>query len=735
LPFAAVAQKDARKYKEESEALRKEIWAWNRPEFKVRTVPGQYSGFSSVVIARRTEITADSRKKVKSKGMGLGVYREMTVTEVVRELVRINDKSAVDDYSEISYTQMERQSGFIRNKTTTVYIGVRVIKPDGSTREINADDIVLTKDEKTSKEAKAAIPDLQVGDMVDYFIAKQTSMEQQGIPPYTFTLFDESPIMHYSILCDLGEKYAIEYRCYNGAPDFKHTKGEDGENLLEMVKENIPAYPGTSFWVSPYRQLPIIRMNIMVGYKGPFAGSMNTRTPGQIYKNQAVSEFIEDEMNAIALSKRNYLTAGYAVPLSDEADKYVKEVKKQKGSRPDSVAAAIYYAFRFDRVLDIIANRDLEYVKNYASGEFNPSRMLFSMSQMLWRYDVENNLVLLTSRYGPDMKSLMSKDDLGYMLMLPDAGGAILGMSDVFSPAFHIPYYYENTPDAIGLDTRGRSGLKPGNFVRSTKKVPGSSHEQNSRTEKLVISPSLGAGTLQVKRNSTLKGHYKVDVQKELILMEDYYEYERKFFGIEQSLVEKFEESKKTRKYADELRAAFAEARKGQKDAFVKEAKTWFETEISDFANPKIINPGVRHDNPDFVFSSEFSIPGLVKKAGNNFIIEVGKLQGSPLKIEDDQRQRTLDVYAPFARSIHYQITIEIPSGYTAEGIANLNKKVENETGSFTAEAITEGNTVKIKISKVYKNPSEPHTNWDKMLAFLDASVEWSSAKLLLKKQ
>jgi len=57
------AQKDVKQYKEEAEAIRKEVWAWNRPEFAVREIPAEYANASQVVIARHTEITADSKRK------------------------------------------------------------------------------------------------------------------------------------------------------------------------------------------------------------------------------------------------------------------------------------------------------------------------------------------------------------------------------------------------------------------------------------------------------------------------------------------------------------------------------------------------------------------------------------------------------------------------------------------------------------------------------------------------
>ena len=103
--------------------------------------------------------------------------------------------------------------------------------------------------------------------------------------------------------------------------------------------------------------------------------------------------------------------------------------------------------------------------------------------------------------------------------------------------------------------------------------------------------------------------------------------------------------------------------------------------------------------------------------------------------VKPEQRKRDIDVYMPYARSTEYNIELEIPEGYTAEGISALNKRVENEAGYFTAEASTSGKIISIKVKKHYLHNYEPANNWDKLLAFMDASNDWVNAKLLFKKK
>ena len=264
--------------------------------------------------------------------------------------------------------------------------------------------------------------------------------------------------------------------------------------------------------------------------------------------------------------------------------------------------------------------------------------------------------------------------------------------------------------------------------------LPGTTADKNGRIENLAISLSADGTTLSVDRIATLRGHYKREVQKQLILFEDLHAAERKLFGVQQTLLEQMTQDKRTQKFGEELHTAFEKARIKNKEAFITDAKEWFEQEITEFRDQKILNMGVRHTNPDFVYSSKFKLGGLVKKAGNNYIIDIGKVQGSPLKIENDQRKRTLDIYAPFPRSFEFNISFQIPPGFAIEGVKELNRKVENETGYFIAEANTDGKTVTIKVKKSYHHAFEPSANWEKLLAFIDAANDWTNVKILLKK-
>ena len=737
--LTAQSKNDA-KYRKESDEIRKQVWAWNKPEFNRKEVPAEYASASKVIIAHHTELTADSKSKLAYRGLlSFGTSKESSVIETVRELVRLNDKSAVEYYSELNFTRLSKRSGFGRSKSTT-FIGIRVIKPDGQIKEINADEVVLTKDESNEKQAKVAIPDLQPGDIIDYFIATdQLLTNDYSTKSYIITLFDDAPVLHYSFHGELSKKFAIDYRSYNGAPDLNVSKNDDRDIIIDVQKKNMPPFE-TSLWIAPARQLPLIRMNISLGYKGTGSRYLGLSKPGEVNKNIATDEVIEMQANIFASQfYNNYIAA------RSQFDQIVDDTKKKAKKigvdfdklNDDEKAALIYYTVRFTKIL----NFDIDGLqRSINSGNYSFNGLALMLNCTFKAADLEPAILVSSPRSSYRMNEIMDLDDLVTTTYLTGIN-RFFNFESIYDIPFTTPRSIEGIKESSTIKLRNKAVIISTSSILKMAEVgpglqiPVSDAEKNAHIDYLSISLNTEQNNLSVRRKSIIKGHYKDNLQRQLILYEDYYEAERNALGVEKSLIEELEDGKKSRKYVDEVKNAFAEARNKQKDAFKDEIKEWVEQEISDIKDTKIENLGVRHTSPDFIYSSSFTLDGLVKKAGNNIIIEIGKIQGEPLNIKPEQRKRDLDIYMSFARSIEYHLEFKIPEGYTAEGVDALNKKVNNETGFFTAEAKINGDYVQIKIKKHYLNAYEPASNWDKMIQFIDASTEWTNAKFLLKKK
>lgn len=742
VPCLAQSKADA-KYRNESDEIRQQVWAWDKPEFKKRDIPAEYANASKIVIAQHTELTADSKSKLAYYGfLAFGSKKETAIVETVREMIKLNDKTSVDEYSELSFTRLEKRSGFFTKSKATTFVGVRVIKPNGQVKEINADDIVLTKDESKEKRAKLAIPDLQPGDIIDYFIAtNQLLTNDLTSKSYTIALFNEAPVLHYSFHGQLGKKFAIDYRSYNGAPDLKVSKDDDKDIIIDVEKKNMAPFE-TSLWVAPALQLPLIRMNISLGYRGPGSRYLGTSKPGEVTKNKDTDEVVEMQANSFAGKFYNayFMKAGRAEfdAIVSDARRMAKQTNVSYREMSDEEKAAfLFYTFRFTKLL----NFDIEELeRSVNSGYYSYNGLAFLLNCTFKAANLEPAILVSSPKTGFRMKEVMDLEDLVTSTYLLGTN-KVFSIGSIYDFPFTVPETMEGLKNtsSIKLKTRGAvmstSALNKMAEVGPGIRLPESDAGKNAHIDNLVLKVTPGQDNLEVGRKTTIKGYYKNSVQSQLILYEDYYESERKALGEDKSLIEKLEDGKRSRKYVDEVKNAFAEARKNQKKAFTDEAKLWFEQEVTDLKNFKIDNLGVRHTSPDFRYSSSFNLGGLVKKAGNNIIVEIGKIQGQPLAIKPEQRTRSLDIYMSYPRSIEYHIELQIPEDYTAEGVEALNKKVVNDAGFFTSDAKINDQVVSIIVKKHYLHSYEPAANWNKLVEFIDAATEWTNAKLLLKKK
>ena len=142
-----------------------------------------------------------------------------------------------------------------------------------------------------------------------------------------------------------------------------------------------------------------------------------------------------------------------------------------------------------------------------------------------------------------------------------------------------------------------------------------------------------------------------------------------------------------------------------------------------------------RYEEPQFEYKMSSTVPGLVQKAGPNYLLNAGMLVGAQKEIDEKDKTRNIDVFMNSPRSYHNEITFEIPEGYTVEGLEKLTFNVDNETGGFTSSAqVGADGTLKIKTKKWYAHQHEKAENWPKMLEFLEAAYDFTQTKVLLKK-
>lgn len=725
--LTAFAQKDLAKYKERAQEVRQDVWENAVTEFKATSIPSEYSNESAVVIARSYDVVNSSKVKLKLSILGFGAARRNLYRTTIHERVKIQDKSALEEYSTIEYQKkLDKTTTFawtkVYNKMET-YIGAKIIKPDGKEIVVNTDEEVLTKDEEKAKKGKLAVSDLQIGDILDYYInieeMRETEAEPQG--PFTFLMGGEYPILFYSVRFQVDEKAGVKYIAANGAPTFKESRTEDDDIVLELKQKNLPKIQST-MWTSLPRQLPYLALQykLVSNYEGP--NSLYQK--GRVQKEQIADKLISQYRDLIG-----YMAVDYSV--QENVKKHFGGKKKIKEASPDSVAKMMYEYWRYQTFCRFATDKiEMNNTINYR--EANSLSAALNMSRWLQGI-IDHDVVLVCSRNSNSLKNVLTLADMDAMIRVQSGGKTYwMAFDDITTRFNEIPARFQGE-EAVTIEVVGGNKMWQAN--QQNIKVPVSAAADNHVAEDISVTFAPdNLQQLKIDRSCVLSGTYHSGEQKRLLLMEDIEKTLAKALG-QKSFLETLSEEKKTQKLVPEFSAAFGKEKSDWKKYFKAELNDQFEEEPKEVLAYEIKSEGLLHTGENFSYRTSFSMDNFVKKAGNNYILDAGKLIGKYRKVEDKDRNRKLDVYMYSARTFSYNINIAIPEGYTVKGAEELNKKLANETGTFTSEATVEGNVLKIVVNRTFVNNFEKAAAFPKLLELQDAVYEFNSKKVLLEKK
>jgi len=730
------AQKEESKdYKKMKEEIELKIFGSKDPIFETNAIPAALKDESTIVLAQKHFLETDSRKKLSMVGNNLGRGTKYDFSEIFREKIALNDKAAIEEYAQISFNKLQKKSKLIFGKSKYyTFINIRVIKPDGSIKKVNIDESAVTlTEQKDGEKTKIAIPDLNVGDILDYYIAvfyQQDRWAYSNYDYFTFVISDEDPIVNYELDLQFDKRLGIEYQCINGAPDFTLSTDAEESNILKFKMQNLPKAKN-QLWTSLARQVPIVRIKYSMGdlvQKGA-----PTLKQGDVVKANNANEKQQNGFVSIVFpyDMMGYGTGGYFAGGDYKKDKKTYDLKLENPEQ-----ALNYYHWITD-----YSNFNLKtkFANSYSGQSLSTVRYkLWGLYVFLKELGFRSELLLLTGKDDVPVEDAMSLGDFSMLLRTVGDKPLYFSLDDNLNLVNQVPGPLEGMrakvyPFILGdMNSISKKNKPTEEYVT----LPVSSATDNSSADKMTVTLLNDMQTLNVKRNLSAKGHLRKSKQAAIATFNDIALATAKSVGIMQDLQsENDKRSKREQVAPEELSALIKTAEKEKEESFQKEAEDNFDTKVKELKNFKILNMGVIAGSPAFEFEEELNIEGWVKKAGNNYIVEAGKLIGGQLDLAKEQRERTLDVYMPYARSYAYTINFEIPAGYTAEGLDKFNKKTENECGGFKSVATLEGNTIVFKVFKYYSNAFEPVANWKKIIAFLDEGAQFNKEKILLKKK
>lgn len=682
-----------------AQKVRQEVWSSTPADFQKRTVPDRYKNASAVILSYYRELSTDYyRKATADLVLNLRLTRQIDCTDMERMLIQINDKKALKDYSEFTFkTKSRKWTWGYHHKTQTV-LGIRVIKKNGNVQEVSLDDYVDVKEGKNDKDLsqKIAVPGLEVGDCIDVFSLDQIDTQEQQLDPFYFVLRQDEPVLYTKVHCVLDQSLATVYRTMNGAPDFTQTTDKDKNAVLDMVMDK-PVDAESSIWYNSLEQSPFIEMYI-TPTKAKVAVVEKAMRQKGVRGNPDVTPILQDDWKLLKsyVSKGGYSPAG----LPSTYKSVFKSAKKE-GMSAEEKADRIY---------------SFEYVSGGAS-----QRVFNTVANYLRKLGVEIEMGITTPFGALPVDKLINYNSTSWFFRLKG--------TDVY----YFPGTYPKVASEIPYIYQGRKAYMQDSEEQIT--IPVSQAEDNKSVNDMVV--KLDGTKLDISRKVTYSGEQKMYGQS--LVSPD-----NTLFGSSQleaywrylKYDDKDPYSCFTKKESAELKGAFNEFRKNAIDPFKAEISSYHDADPVQVGGYGVDCVGIRRDSSNFVYHVDYVMDGMVKRAGNNYLLSVGKLIGSSLKLEGKDRERIDDVWRKMAFVDEWNIEIPLPKGYkvSAEALKKIETSVANECGEFTVKATAGNESVKVYVRKCFAHRVEPVSNWSKLLALVDACSAFADKQMVIAK-
>lgn len=682
-----------------AQKVRQEVWSSTPADFQKRTVPDRYKNASAVILSYYRELSTDYyRKATADLVLNLRLTRQIDCTDMERMLIQINDKKALKDYSEFTFkTKSRKWTWGYHHKTQTV-LGIRVIKKNGNVQEVSLDDYVDVKEGKNDKDLsqKIAVPGLEVGDCIDVFSLDQIDTQEQQLDPFYFVLRQDEPVLYTKVHCVLDQSLATVYRTMNGAPDFTQTTDKDKNAVLDMVMDK-PVDAESSIWYNSLEQSPFIEMYI-TPTKAKVAVVEKAMRQKGVRGNPDVTPILQDDWKLLKsyVSKGGYSPAG----LPSTYKSVFKSAKKE-GMSAEEKADRIY---------------SFEYVSGGAS-----QRVFNTVANYLRKLGVEIEMGITTPFGALPVDKLINYNSTSWFFRLKG--------TDVY----YFPGTYPKVASEIPYIYQGRKAYMQDSEEQIT--IPVSQAEDNKSVNDMVV--KLDGTKLDISRKVTYSGEQKMYGQS--LVSPD-----NTLFGSSQleaywrylKYDDKDPYSCYTKKESAELKGAFNEYQKNAIDPFKAEISSYHDGDPVQVGGYGVDCVGIRRDSSNFVYHVDYVMDGMVKRAGNNYLLSVGKLIGSSLKLEGKDRERIDDVWRKMAFVDEWNIEIPLPQGYkvSAEALKKIETSVANECGEFTVKATAGNESVKVYVRKCFAHRVEPVSNWSKLLALVDACSAFTDKQMVIAK-
>lgn len=698
-----------------SEEIQGEVFSDEDPNFRKTQIPDKWKNESAVILYAKMDYSFLRDNDI------------LKVNETLRRSIKLLDQASIDEFSEFYYRD-------------AYDIGVRIIKPDGKIVKVNTTEAVKVTTEVpdffkpyykySDSYYKLAIPNLEKGDIIDYFYRATSTRSNFGyeiaFDPFLFTLNSTYPSLGQKINFTVDRGFYLNLGSYNDAPKF--TQGGPGLDARGRKNANIKTYElidserdkrSSVMWDNAYAYSPFVKFQVI--YVSPryakstqyFIGEVNeakTQVSAEEIQQTVLRQFAQNSMYGSHKDVLNYLNRYH-----------------RKSNDPEVIAGVAYNYMRYLLLRDYYNYYSSEY-DNLENGLISVKEYKFitTLYEVLIQRGIKAEVVAALPASLGKIENVLLSDEIQLGLRVDGKDGFYM-----------FPFNNHTSYDYMPADLEGAEA-----YVFSPARG------QNSKIEKIIIpkkSPNDHHAVmamqieidgefkkLAVTQKNTLSGQYKTSYAEVALYGYDYLLEDVKNFNPEYKEDVPRGNSKRLAEEKRKEEARLQEKLSKKKEIFKKLAEDDFE--VLAYHDISLIQHGRYEPSSDLVFEEKLDLGGLISKAGKNHLLEVGKLIGGQVALKEEEQIRTKSAYLTYARSIEHEIVIALPEGCTVKGLEDLNMQVDNNVGAFISKATIEGNKIRIKTKKQYKNKVVEKEAWQDMLAFLNAAYNFSQKKVILEK-
>ncbi len=551
--------------KKRADEVKALMWGNADKDFQVTQVPDKWKDQQAVILAKSNVLYY--RKDA--------IVSNLNYDRFTHVRIKLLTSKAIEDYAQFTLDGSILSGS---NKLNS-YAGFKIVKQNGSHVEVPLSEAVKeneTYNGMQQESYKLAIPNLAVGDILDYYIVKEENISLSGAKYYTFDpvlfqLHSEYPILKQKISFEVLRRCYINLKTLNGAPGFKLTQGEDDRSFYYLEDANRESVKDVR-WLFPYRELPAVKFKVtyasaMVAGQLPlFIGE-----PGVLKSKVDIKE-VKDLLSYYY----NYIVN---VDLS-VTESYIKShiSKKLKGVRDkDQIAREAYYAlrnFRFANLAEVEVLND-----NSPSSAVN--RDMIILSNYYKSKDIPHEFLIGISREVSSINDLIFENEMSFMLKVNTPKPFYVGRMDANSVIGEIDMDLQGEAVYSGLGTLSPSKW---NLKRVTIPVVEAKQNRTAATYTLEFT-DLNEGIAKVQARKLATGGSRIYFQN---ILTDFYSYKA-----EEAANFEMKEEKKFEKKFGKKRDDYLAARPEKFKTRLKESMEGeFDVPIEDISEPTVVQMG-----------------------------------------------------------------------------------------------------------------------------------------------